>query len=43
MTLRCNDAPGVIHAVSGALLGIGGNVLEQAQREHRDVRHAHAL
>ncbi len=31
MTLRCNDAPGVIHAVSGALLGIGGNVLEQAQ------------
>jgi formyltetrahydrofolate deformylase len=31
MTLRCNDAPGVIHAVSGALLEIGGNVLEQAQ------------
>lgn len=31
MTLRCNDAPGVIHAVSGALLGIDGNVLEQAQ------------
>lgn len=31
MTLRCKDAPGVIHAVSGALLDIGGNVLEQAQ------------
>jgi len=31
MTLRCNDTPGVIHAVSGALLGIDGNVLEQAQ------------
>lgn len=31
LTLRCPDAPGVIHAVSGALLSIGGNVLEQAQ------------
>lgn len=31
LTLRCTDSPGVIHAVSGALLGIGGNVLEQGQ------------
>lgn len=31
MTLRCQDTPGVIHAVSGALLELGGNVLEQAQ------------
>ncbi|HEV8023571.1 MAG TPA: formyltetrahydrofolate deformylase [Candidatus Nanopelagicales bacterium] len=31
MTLRCVDTSGVIHAVSGALVGIGGNVLEQAQ------------
>ena len=31
LTLRCPDAPGVIHAVSGALLELPGNVLEQAQ------------
>lgn len=31
LTLRCPDAPGVIHAVSGSLLKIAGNVLEQAQ------------
>lgn len=31
LTLRCQDAPGIIHAVSGALLAIKGNVLEQAQ------------
>ena len=31
MTLRCEDARGVIHAVSGALLDMDGNVLEQAQ------------
>jgi formyltetrahydrofolate deformylase len=31
LTLRCVDAPGVIHAVSGALLEISGNVLEQGQ------------
>ena len=31
MTLRCSDSRGVIHAVSGALLSVGGNVLEQAQ------------
>jgi formyltetrahydrofolate deformylase len=31
LTLRCPDAKGIIHAVSGALLKIEGNVLEQAQ------------
>jgi formyltetrahydrofolate deformylase len=31
LTLRCTDARGIIHAVSGALLAIEGNVLEQAQ------------
>ncbi len=31
LTLRCPDAPGIIHAVSGALLELQGNVLEQAQ------------
>lgn len=31
LTLRCVDAPGVIHSVSGALLDIAGNVLEQGQ------------
>ena len=31
LTLRCPDARGIIHAVSGALLTIEGNVLEQAQ------------
>jgi len=31
LTLRCQDGPGIIHAVSGALLDLGANVLEQAQ------------
>lgn len=31
LTLRCIDAPGIIHAVSGALLTTSANVLEQAQ------------
>jgi formyltetrahydrofolate deformylase len=31
LTLRCLDAPGVIHAVSGAILEIAGNILEQGQ------------
>lgn len=31
LTLRCQDAPGIIHAVSGALLAVEANVLEQAQ------------
>jgi formyltetrahydrofolate deformylase len=31
VTLRCVDAPGVIHAMASALLGAQGNILEQAQ------------
>ena len=31
VTLRCVDAPGVIHAMSSALLGTQSNILEQAQ------------
>ena len=31
LSLRCQDGPGIIHAVSGALLDLGANVLEQAQ------------
>ena len=31
LTLRCVDGPGIIHAVSGALLEASANVVEQAQ------------
>lgn len=31
VTLRCVDAPGVIHAMASALLAVRGNILEQAQ------------
>ena len=31
LTLRCLDARGIIHAISGALLELEGNVFEQAQ------------
>lgn len=31
LTLTCPDRPGIIHAVAGALLDLGANVLEQAQ------------
>ena len=31
VTLRCVDAPGVIHAMASALLSAQGNILEQAQ------------
>lgn len=31
LTLKCPDAPGIVHTVSGALLGVGGNILENAQ------------
>jgi formyltetrahydrofolate deformylase len=36
LTLRCQDRPGIIHAVSGALVGLGANVLEQAQFTDQD-------
>ena len=31
LSLTCPDGPGIIHAVSGALLSVGANVLEQEQ------------
>ena len=31
LTLRCPDGPGITHAITGALLAIGANILEQAQ------------
>jgi formyltetrahydrofolate deformylase len=31
LTLSCPDRPGIVHAVSGALLDIGGNITENAQ------------
>lgn len=30
-TLTCPDQPGIIHAITGALLEVAGNILEQAQ------------
>jgi formyltetrahydrofolate deformylase len=37
LTLRCQDGPGIIHAVSGTLLDLGANVLEQAQFTDQDT------
>lgn len=31
LTLKCPDAPGIVHAVSGGLLEVGGNIIENAQ------------
>jgi formyltetrahydrofolate deformylase len=31
LTLTCPDRPGIVHAVSGALLEVGGNIIENAQ------------
>lgn len=31
LTITCPDGPGIIHAISGALLEVGANVLEQEQ------------
>lgn len=31
LTLQCPDAPGIVHAVSGGLLEVGGNIVENAQ------------
>jgi formyltetrahydrofolate deformylase len=31
LTLSCPDRPGIVHAVSGALLNVGGNITENAQ------------
>ena len=31
MVVRCDDRPGVVHQVTGAILAVGGNILENAQ------------
>ncbi len=31
MTLRCADAPGIVHATSEAIVAVGGNILENDQ------------
>ncbi len=31
LTLTCNDRPGIVHAVTGGLLDVGGNIVENAQ------------
>ncbi len=36
LTLRCADGPGIVHAVTGSLLGVEGNILEQAQFTDED-------
>jgi formyltetrahydrofolate deformylase len=36
LTLTCQDRPGIIHAVAGALLDVSANVLEQAQFTDQD-------
>ena len=37
MTLSCPDRPGIVHAVSGALLEAGCNISESRQYESRDT------
>jgi formyltetrahydrofolate deformylase len=33
LTLSCPDRPGIVHAVSGFLFELGGNIVEAAQFE----------
>lgn len=37
LTLTCPDRPGIVHAVSGALLEVGGNIIENAQFGDNDT------
>ena len=36
LTFRCVDGPGIVHAITGALLDVKGNILEQAQFTDED-------
>ena len=36
LTFRCVDGPGIVHAITGALLDVNGNILEQAQFTDED-------
>jgi len=31
MVLRCDDRPGIVHRVTGAVLEVDGNIIENAQ------------
>ncbi|MCU1394978.1 MAG: purU 1 [Ilumatobacteraceae bacterium] len=31
MVVRCEDRPGLVHSVTGAMLAVGGNIIENAQ------------
>jgi formyltetrahydrofolate deformylase len=37
LTLSCPDRPGIVYAVSGALLNVGANILENAQYDDLDT------
>ncbi len=37
LTLSCPDRPGIVHAISGALLDVDGNILENAQFDDLDT------
>jgi formyltetrahydrofolate deformylase len=37
LTLSCPDRPGIVHKVSGALLDVDGNILENAQYDDLDT------
>ena len=36
LTFRCVDGPGIVHSITGALLDVKGNILEQAQFTDED-------
>ena len=37
LTLTCTDRPGIVHAVSGALLNHGCNITKSSQHEDADT------
>ncbi len=37
LTFSCNDIPGIVHAVSGAIVGCGGNIIELQQFTSTDT------
>ena len=39
LTFRCPDGPGITHAITGALLTVGANILEQAQFTESTTNH----
>ena len=37
MTLRCPDRPGIVHALTGAVVAVGGNITECQQFTSADT------